>query len=93
MKQFMNMKLILLLKESSLLTTGAGDMENAYDKFACFLFAKSAAAVDLVALQNSLNYIHAELTGLQILRTGVLKKKRVGRIVPDKSDFACQQAT
>jgi len=72
MKQFIETKLIFLIKESTKRNVSIAEWKQSYETFASAVFAASATS-EKVVLHNSLCYVKAELTFWQ--RQNSLKKK------------------
>ncbi|MDR2148113.1 MAG: hypothetical protein LBE91_16835 [Tannerella sp.] len=72
MKQLINTKLILLIKESTSRTVSVLEWEQSYEAFAGIIFGVSAETTGIV-YHNALCYVRAELAFWQ--SNSILKKK------------------
>jgi hypothetical protein len=61
MKQFIQMKFFLLIKENN---NNLSSLEDEYEKFACHLFAEGITCIDKTAHHSMLIYTRVELAGL-----------------------------
>lgn len=89
MKRFVEMKLFLLMQDTSQVGTDTQSLAKSYDDFASFLFTETTTTGDKAAFCQTLCYTRVELSDLYSLQASVLKKKCTNNMVFRESHSPC----